>query len=170
MSGNTAPFDDRVAVWAVRYCLGRMTYVSGECAEWVVRHWAQLSDETRNVIRRDVDEAFEADDKARACGAQIKPLGWDCDRREWERVRALWRSACLPSGTFVTHNRHMMTRDQLAKLLATVRVADVARESGVSTKTIYRLRHKQNAPTLDTVAVIVAAVKRLKGKREAEAA
>jgi len=86
------------------------------------------------------------------------------------RIGREWLDGRLPSWTFVTHNRHMMTRDQLAKLLATVRVEDVAREAGVSTKTIYRLRHKQNAPTLDTVAVIVAAVKRLNGKREAEAA
>lgn len=92
MSGNTA-FDDRVAIWAVRYCLGRMTYVSGECADWLVRHWPRLSDDTKRAIQRDIDEAFIADDKARASGQHYKPLGWDCDRREWERVRALWRPA-----------------------------------------------------------------------------
>lgn len=63
----------------------------------------------------------------------------------------------------------MMTRDQLAELLATVRVEDVAREAGVSTKTIYRLRHKQNAPTLDTVEVIVAAVERIRAAEKAAA-
>ena len=92
MSGNTA-FDDRVAVWAVRYCLGRMTYVSGECATWVVRHWQRLSEDTQRAIKRDIEDAFAADDMARACGAQIKHLGMDCDRSEWERVRALWRAA-----------------------------------------------------------------------------
>ena len=92
MSGNTG-FDDRAAVWGVRYCLGRMTYVSGECADWLVRHWPRLSDGTKQAIQRDIDEAFIADDKARASGQHYKPLGWDCDRREWERVRALWRSA-----------------------------------------------------------------------------
>ena len=45
-------FDDRVVVWAVRYCMGRMTYVSGECATWLVRHWHMLSAETRDCIRR----------------------------------------------------------------------------------------------------------------------
>lgn len=92
MTGNTA-FDDRVAIWAVRYCLGRMTYVSGECADWLVRHWPRLSDDTKRAIKLDIDEAFIADDKARASGQHYKPLGWDCDRREWERVRALWRPA-----------------------------------------------------------------------------
>ena len=56
----------------------------------------------------------------------------------------------------------MMTRDQLAELLRTVNVEALARESGISTKTIYRLRAKENAPTLDTVASIVVAVERLK--------
>lgn len=59
----------------------------------------------------------------------------------------------------------MITRDQLADLLGKVNVEDVAREAGVSTKTIYRLRHKRNSPTLDTVADIVAAVARLKARR-----
>jgi len=67
--------------------------------------------------------------------------------------------------TSLTHNRGMMTRDQLAELLLRYSVEDVAREAGISAKTIYRLRHKQNAPTLDTVAAIVAAVKRLKPLR-----
>lgn len=62
----------------------------------------------------------------------------------------------------MTHNAPMLTREQLAELLGTVNVEDVAREAGVSTKTIYRLRHKQHAPTLDTVAAIVAAVARVK--------
>lgn len=84
-------FDDRVVVWAVRYCMGRMTYVSGECATWLVRHWHMLSAETRDCIRRDVDEAFEADDLARANGSTGTRLGWDCDRHEWSRVRRLWK-------------------------------------------------------------------------------
>lgn len=58
----------------------------------------------------------------------------------------------------------MLTRDQLAELLATVRVEDVAREAKLSTKTIYRLRHKQHSPTLDTVADIVAAIERIKAE------
>ena len=56
----------------------------------------------------------------------------------------------------------MMTRDQLAELLQKVSVDDLAREAGISTKTIYRLRHKAHAPTLDTVEQIVAALERMK--------
>jgi DNA-binding phage protein len=56
----------------------------------------------------------------------------------------------------------MMTRDELAQLLRTVNVEDVAREADVSIKTVYRLRHRQHSPTLDTVERLVAAVKRVK--------
>ena len=82
--------EPQVIVWAVRYCLGGMTYVSGECRRWLERHWSQLSDETRKAIRVDVERAFAEDDLARAEGRNWKPLGWDCDRAEWERVRKLW--------------------------------------------------------------------------------
>lgn len=58
----------------------------------------------------------------------------------------------------------MLTADQLANLLASVNVEAVAKEAKVSTKTIYRLRHQTNSPTLDTVAAIVAAVKRVKAR------
>ena len=63
----------------------------------------------------------------------------------------------------------MMTREQLAELLRTVNVEDVAREAQVSTKTIYRLRNQENAPTLDTVEALVAAVKRVKSARRTKA-
>lgn len=66
----------------------------------------------------------------------------------------------------------MVTSDTLAELLATVNVEDVAREAKVSTKTIYRLRHKQHSPTLDTVERIMAAISRLdpQTRREIEKA
>jgi len=61
----------------------------------------------------------------------------------------------------------MLTRDELADLLKRVDVVDVAREANVSTKTVYRLRHKANAPTLDTVERIVSAVRKLNAMRQA---
>lgn len=63
----------------------------------------------------------------------------------------------------------MMTRDQLAELLSSVSVEEVSKKSGLSTKTIYRLRHKQHAPTLDTVEKIVSAVSALTKPRRAKA-
>lgn len=64
----------------------------------------------------------------------------------------------------------MVTRDQLAELLKTVNVEAVSRESGLSIKTIYRLRNRQNAPTLDTVEKLLAAVERVSSESEAKAA
>jgi DNA-binding phage protein len=55
----------------------------------------------------------------------------------------------------------MLTSDQLAAILQGVNVAAVARESGVSTKTIYRLRNKQHEPVLRTVHALIDAIERL---------
>lgn len=64
----------------------------------------------------------------------------------------------------------MLTRDQLAAMLAEVNVEAVAREAGVATKTVYRLRHKANSPNLQTVEKIVAAVQRLRRRAALQAA
>jgi DNA-binding phage protein len=64
----------------------------------------------------------------------------------------------------------MMTTDQLAELLRTVNVSDLAAEAKVSTKTIYRLRHKLNSPTLGTVESLVAAIRRLKSRKPGKVA
>lgn len=61
----------------------------------------------------------------------------------------------------------MLTRDELADVLKRVNVARVAEEAQVSTKTVYRLRHKANSPTLDTVERLVSAVRKLNAMREA---
>jgi predicted transcriptional regulator len=58
----------------------------------------------------------------------------------------------------------MVTRTELAELLKSVRVDDVVRESGVSQKTVYRLRHTKHAPTLDTVERLLGAISRIRAK------
>lgn len=60
----------------------------------------------------------------------------------------------------------MITREQLADLLMTVNVEDLAREAQISTKTVYRLRHKQHSPTLDTVQNLLSAVERLRAQTQ----
>lgn len=77
-------------VGATRYYLGRMTYAVTDYCNLLIRHWPQLGKQARAIIARDVDEAFVRDDEARAAGAEYKPLGMDADRKQWERVRALW--------------------------------------------------------------------------------
>lgn len=87
--------DDLMAIAAVRYCLGRMTYITGNCADWLVEQWPYIKPSAQNVIKRDVEEAFERDDKARAegDGLALRALGMDCDRTEWKRVRKLWSAS-----------------------------------------------------------------------------
>jgi len=81
-----------LVVNATRYCMGRMTYAVGQHIEWLVRHWPELDDRTRRQIERDLERDFEADDRARRDGrVAYLPLGMDCDRRQWERVRDLYR-------------------------------------------------------------------------------
>ena len=76
---------------AVNYCLGRSTYITGDCADWLISIWPALDDRTRNIIRRDIDKAFARDDEDREAGRAYKALGDDCDRQQWERVRKLWK-------------------------------------------------------------------------------
>lgn len=82
--------DHLMVIAAFRYCLGRQTYIVGECARWLINTWPLLSDPTKAIIKRDLEEQFKLDDDARAQGRDYKPLGWDCDRAEWARVRKLW--------------------------------------------------------------------------------
>lgn len=88
MSGH----DHLMVVSATRYCLGRMTYVVGDCTAWLVKLWPLLSESTRKILQRDIEEHFAQDDEDRAAGREHKALGWDCDRKEWERVRKLWEN------------------------------------------------------------------------------
>ncbi len=72
---------DLMAVCAVDYCLGRQTYITGMCADWLEENWPLFSQKAVDLIQRNVEEAFAKGGAA---------LGADCDRLEWERVRKLW--------------------------------------------------------------------------------
>jgi len=78
---------DIMAIAAFRYCLGRSTYIVGDCADWLIGQWHNICEGAQNVIRRDLDEAFKTDDDDRNDGSNYLTLGHDCDRKEWERVR-----------------------------------------------------------------------------------
>lgn len=82
--------NDLMVTAAFRYCCGRQTYISGVCADWIIEQWENFAENARELIKRELEEEFARDDEARAEGRDYKPLGWDCDRREWERVRQLW--------------------------------------------------------------------------------
>ena len=83
---------------ATRYYLGRMTYAVGNFCDMLIRAWPALPDETKYLIQRDIEEEFVRDDKVREESKNLVPfdkvwlpLGHDCDRTEWEKVRGLWK-------------------------------------------------------------------------------
>lgn len=84
--------DDLMVLAAVRYCLGRMSYIVGDCCEWLPQVWPRLTPNMKTVIARDIEAEFARDDEARARGDKYKPLGMDMDREQWESVRVLWRT------------------------------------------------------------------------------
>lgn len=62
---------------AVRYCLGRMTYMPGLVTDWIMEHChGILTGKTLFVMKRDIDEARARDG-----------LGMDCDVETWLRFR-----------------------------------------------------------------------------------
>ena len=75
---------------AFRYYCGRKSYAVGSFCDLLIAQWPELPERTRALIRRDLEEEFERDERARAEGRQYLPLGWDCDRDAWQRVRDLW--------------------------------------------------------------------------------
>jgi hypothetical protein len=82
---------DRFIHQATRYVMGRRSHAVGEHCDWLLANWARLPESERSVIQRDLEEAFGRDDRARQTGSKgLLCLGDDCDRRDWERVRALY--------------------------------------------------------------------------------
>ncbi len=73
------PIPDWMVIDAARYAMGRATYQASVTARWLVAHWSEIPPPAREIIRRDMEEHYRRGD-----------LGWDCDRDEWDRVRALW--------------------------------------------------------------------------------
>lgn len=86
----TRPFgrDDLMALAAVRYCLGRASYIVGDCVDWLYEQWPALDENVRTVIARDVDQALREG-----------RVGMDMDREQWERARKLWAGADCSRGS-----------------------------------------------------------------------
>jgi len=76
------PMDEQMLVSAVRYALGRATYIVASTVREVVRCWPHLSENARTVIEYDVQEAFDN-----------QRTGMDCDATEWQRILDLARPA-----------------------------------------------------------------------------
>jgi len=82
-----------ITLWlgATRYYLGRMSYAVSDFCDMLIENWASFDEKTKNLLIRDIEQEFEDDDRARLEGRDYKPLGDDCDRESWEKVRNLWK-------------------------------------------------------------------------------
>jgi len=78
---------DDLVFWAFRYFLGRCTIHTCCFAKELAEAWRHLDKRVADMIKNELEKEFERDDIARAEGEQYKPLGWDCDRAAWEKVR-----------------------------------------------------------------------------------
>lgn len=85
--------DQEITLWlgATRYYLGRRTYAVSSFCDMLILNWPSFAEQTKNLLIRDVEEEFERDDRARLEARDYKPLGDNCDRESWERVRDLWK-------------------------------------------------------------------------------
>lgn len=77
MSGMKQHYHEWLIISAVRYALGRMTYVVGMTVDEAIRVWPHLHDGTKIVIEKDVRAAV-------ADGV----LGMECDAADWQRLLA----------------------------------------------------------------------------------
>jgi hypothetical protein len=75
---------------AFRYYLGRQTYAVSDFCELLRSQWQTLPERTQMLIKRELENTFMRDDEYREKGSRFMPLGHDCDRAEWEKVRELW--------------------------------------------------------------------------------
>ena len=72
--------DDLLYLAAFRYALGRMTYIVSTIADELIK--AELSDETKKTIIREIKEAQATDD-----GLGNNGLGMGCDEFQWMKVK-----------------------------------------------------------------------------------
>ena len=98
-----AQFDPHtLIIGTTRYYLGRMTIAANHFAKYeLTQAWPQIAPHTRTILQRDIEEAFQRDDKARADGLQYFSLGMDCDRAAWQAVRNNWKTEAVPPAQHV---------------------------------------------------------------------
>lgn len=69
-------------IGAERYALGRRTYITGITANYLIGLLADFTENTLNVLLRDLSEALAME---RRC-PDYKAFGDECDRMEWMRL------------------------------------------------------------------------------------
>lgn len=73
--------EELMLISAVRYALGRMSYIVGVTCEFVKTVKPRLSQECINIIIRDIEEELERYHRSGHL------LGMECDERQWVKLR-----------------------------------------------------------------------------------
>lgn len=76
--------------WTFRYFVGRQTIAASQFARALADCWEHLNPRIQALIKRELNNIFEEDDKARSSKDlqyEFYPLGSDIDRENWELVR-----------------------------------------------------------------------------------
>lgn len=72
--------DEHILICAVRYALGRMSYIVSIVCEYVVSKHRELSENCINIIIRDIEEDIKM------CHKIGMTCGMECDERTWLRL------------------------------------------------------------------------------------
>ena len=84
---ETIPISDNlytIAICAVRYALGRRTYMPGLVTDWVMANFTgRMPKGTAEIMMRDIQEQREMGERA-----GFDSLGDPCDVRTWEKFEA----------------------------------------------------------------------------------
>lgn len=73
--------EETMALCAIRYCIGRSSYIVVDGVTWA-RRWGGQSEQVRAILIRDLREATDQCDRGFSC------LGMPMDEREWRAVLA----------------------------------------------------------------------------------
>jgi len=97
--------DQLMVLAAVRYCLGRQSYIPGVCLRWLAPIWKQIEPNTQALIVRDIVEELMCGNAGDSDATPIwnwKPfaeLVWselDAEQKEWIRQDVAWRDKPWP--------------------------------------------------------------------------
>ena len=72
--------EEQILICAVRYALGRMSYIVGVVCDYVAVKQPELSKECINIIILDIEEELKLYHDAG------QTLGMECDERTWVRL------------------------------------------------------------------------------------
>jgi hypothetical protein len=95
--------DSLMVMAAVRYCLGRQSYIVSACQEWLRQNWSEFAAENQSIIVRDIVEKLQDDETGGAgdTASWLYFVKWAYPqmakaKREWVKYNVEWRKKPWP--------------------------------------------------------------------------